>query len=135
MTIYDDVRNGLKEYLSIHSAYAPLVKTIASGDTFPYVVFEKSNDIEHASDKQRNTVISTLEFEINIFAKEKTLNNKKLAGRTIACEIEEHIKKYMGGKLGYKRTYDKPTPNIDSTVYRITLRYQVNLNESKNYFI
>lgn len=135
MTIYDEVRNGLKEYLSIHSAYTPLVKTFASGDTFPYVVFEKSNDIEYASDKQKNTVISTVEYEINIYAKEQTLQNKRVAGRSIAAEIEEHIKSYMGGILGYKRTYDKPTPNIDSTVYRITMRYLVNLNETRKYFI
>lgn len=135
MTIYDEVRNGLKQYLSQNSEYAPLVKTKASGDTFPYVVFEKSSDIEHASDNQRNTVISSLEFEINIYAKEKTIKNKKVSDRTIAVEIEECIKSYMGGVLGYKRTYDKPTPNIDTTVYRITMRYQVKLNERRKYFI
>lgn len=135
MTIYDEVRNGLNQYLSKNSEYAPLVKTKASGDTFPYVVFEKSNDVEHASDISRNTVISVLEFEINIYTKEKTINNKKVADRTIATEIEECIKKYMGGVLGYKRTYDKPTPNIDLSVYRITMRYQVKSNERRKYFI
>lgn len=135
MTMIDEVRNGLKQYLLENSAYAPLVKTKASGDIFPYVVFEKSNDVEHASDNLRNTVISSLEFEINIYAKEKTIKNKKVSDRVIATEIEECIKSYMGGVLGYKRTYDKATPNIDTTVYRITMRYQVKLNERRKYFI
>ena len=63
MTIYDEVRNGLKNYLSQNSTYKPSVKPFASGNDFPYVVFEKINDIERESDSSRNTVISSIEFE------------------------------------------------------------------------
>lgn len=135
MTIYDEVRNGLKNYLSQNSTYKPSVKPFASGNDFPYVVFEKINDTERESDSSRNTVISSIEFEINIYAKDMSIQNKMVAGRSIATEIEESIKRYMGDRLGFKRNYDRPTPNIDETVYRITMRYQIKFNERRKYFI
>ena len=135
MTIYDEVRNGLKNYLSQNSTHKPVVKPFASGNEFPYVVFEKINDIERESDSSRNTVISVVEFEINKYAKDISIQNKRISGRSVATEIEEVIKRYMGDRLGFKRSYDRPTPNIDETVYRITMRYQVKLNERRKYFI
>ncbi|MEG0366523.1 MAG: hypothetical protein RR585_06790 [Coprobacillus sp.] len=135
MSVHNDVLKGLKEYLTQNSAYKPFVKTFASGSDYPMVVFEKVGDIERSSDMQRKTTISTITYEINIFAKNKTVGTTNVLNINIANEIESHIKNYMGKKLGMKRTYDKPSPNVDSSIYRITMRYTVSLNETKNYFI
>jgi len=131
--LFDEVKSGLKEHLK-NSAYTPVLKTFASGDTFPYVVIEKSNDFEGSTDLQRFNVIDSLEIEINIFAKKKVEGVKTISNRSVAIEIEEHIKNYFR-ELGFKRTYDKPTPNLDMEVYRITMRFRVNANTRRNYFI
>lgn len=134
MTLHNEVKNGLKEYLAHNSVYSPLLKAYESGDIFPYITFEKSNDIEDSTDLQRFNVVDSIEFEINIFAKAKVSGTKTIANKTIATEIEEHIKEYFR-RLGFKRTFDKPTPNLDKTIYRITMRYKVKVNTQRKYFI
>lgn len=133
--LFNEVKNNLKSYLLSESLYKPLVTTIPTNETYPKVVIEKVNNREYGTDTGRFNVLSSMPIEINIYAQDKTVGTKKLSGRTIACEIEEHIIKFMGEYYGFKRTMDKPTPNIDKTVYRITMQYQTNINEKFNKFL
>lgn len=134
-TLFDQIKDNLKTYIGENSAYSPLVTKNATSNVFPKVVIKKADDRENRADTQRFNVISTLTIEIDIYAQDKTVGTKKLSGMTIANEIEEHIKKLMGEYYGFKRIFDQPTPNIDNTVYRITMRYNVNVNERLNQFI
>ena len=134
-SIVKGVKDGVTPFLQENSLYKPLVKTSATGDTYPMVVIEKSSDREVESDNTRFNVLSQIEIELNIYAKDMTIENKKVSAKSVAEEIEENIKRYMGGVLHVKRTYDSPTPNIDLTISRITMRYIVKLNERRNYIL
>ena len=129
MKTFEDTKKGLKEYLSFKSLYSPFVTSNSNMNIFPKVVVEMADDREIKTDTKRFNVISSKYIEINIYAQDKTVGTKKVSGRTIAREIETHIKNYMGEYLNFKRTLDTPTPNLDTTVYRITMRYQKNINE------
>lgn len=128
MTIYDEVRQGLKEYLS-KSKYDPKVMSSPKGNYFPKVVFTKVDDREIEKTTLRLDVKSSVVFEIDIYAKEQGVSEV-----TIATELEELVKEYMGTIRNFKRTLDKPTPNVDVSVYRITMRYETNVNEFRNAF-
>lgn len=129
--LFDDIFQGLKHFLESESQHTPIVTTFPSGRVFPNVVVEKSDDRELASDNARNTVISNMNIEINIYA----IDEKNVSRRTIAVELEELIKEYMGETMRFKRISDKPTPNVDNSVYRITLQYQTIINNKRKSFI
>lgn len=129
MNAFEEVRKGLKEYLERNSKFKPKVMNSPKGNYFPKVVVMKIDDREISSTTLRLDVKSSITFEIDIFAKEQGVSEV-----SIAAEIEELVKEYMGTICGFKRTLDKPTPNIDTSVYRITMRYTANLNEFRNVF-
>ena len=135
MILFDNIKNRLDDFLLENSKYAPLLTTVPSDGTFPNVVIEKIDDREHACDNTRNSVFSTWSIELNIYAVSTTYKNKKVSARSVAVELEELIFYYMGEKMGFKRTYDKPSPNVDQSVYRITMRFQTRINNKRNSFI
>lgn len=135
MILFDNIKNGLDSFLSKKSKYAPLLTTVPSDGTFPNVVIEKIDDREHACDNTRNSVFSTWSIELNIYAVSTTFENKRISARSVAVELEDLIRQYLGEKMGFIRTYDKPTPNVDQSVYRITMRFQVKINDKRNSFI
>lgn len=135
MILFDNIKNGLDSFLSKNSKYAPLLTTVPSDGTFPNVVIEKIDDREHACDNTRNSVFSTCSIELNIYAVSTTFENKRISARSVAVELEDLIRQYLGEKMGLRRTYDKPTPNVDQSVYRITMRFQVKINDKRNSFI
>ena len=135
MILFEEVRKGLSTYLKENSDYEPLITTIVSTDKYPKVVISKADDRESKSDTFRRNVISDLVFEIDIYAKDKVVGNETISSRIIATELEDFTKRYMGDMCGFKRTLDKPTPNIDTTIYRITMRYSASYNDKRNVFL
>lgn len=135
MIYFDEIKKALKEYLDKNSIYAPFVTTVATNQKYPKVVIEKVDDRELESDIQRLNIFSIINIELNIYAKDMTQGTKTLSGRTVATEIEENIKMFMGNICGFKRTLDKPTPNIDTSIYRITMRYQIKVSDTRKYIL
>lgn len=135
MILFDNIKNGLDDFLLEKSKYAPLLTTVPSDGTFPNVVIEKIDDREQACDNTRNSVFSAWSLELNIYAISTTYENKKISARSVAVELEELISYYMGEKMGFQRTYDKPSPNVDQSVYRITIRFQMKINNKRNSFV
>lgn len=129
MSVYDEVRIGLKDFLLENSKYNPKVMSSPKGSVFPKVVFIKVDDRTVGRTTFLLDSISNVAFEVDIYAKENVVSEV-----TIANELESLIKEYMGNICGFKRTLDKPTPNIDTSVYRITMRYEANVNETRNVF-
>lgn len=134
MILFEEVRKGLSTYLTEMSEYDPLITTIVGTDKYPKVVISKADDREIKNDTFRMTVVSSLVFEIDIYTKDKVIGNKTVSSRVIATELEDLIKRYMGDMCGFKRTLDKPTPNIDTSIYRITMRYSGTYNDKRNVY-
>lgn len=129
--LYDTVKTELKNYLEKNSEYKPKVKSLPTGEDFPKVVLEDISDIETGSDFGKINAFSSVVYEINIYAK----GSRTASERTIAREIKDHVTVVMRDILGMKRIYCEPTPNVDTNIYRYTMRYQVLRNDRRNKFI
>ena len=63
-------------------------------------------------------------FTIDIYTQDKTVEGKKLASQVINNEICNLTMQFFGEKLRMKKTLNKPTPNLDTSVLRRTIQYQ-----------
>lgn len=121
---FDVVYGTLKEYLKNYSVYDPVVKTTPSGDKYPLVVVEEVDNFIKERTAYGNESASMMSIEVNIYADKKAVSNSKtVAGRTIAREIRNHVEAVLGDFYGMSRVSSRPTPNIDTTLYRYTMRY------------
>lgn len=121
---FDIVYETLKEYLKNYSVYDPIVKTTPSGSEYPLVVVEEVDNFIKDRTAYGNESTSMMCIEVNVYADKKTVSNtKSVAGRTIAREIRNHVETVLGDFFGMVRVSSRPTPNIDTTLYRYTMRY------------
>ena len=127
----DYVFKYLKNYLQEKNEYTPVVSTLSKGTKFPLVVFDIADDKESDRSTHRIDSFSSIVYEIDIYAKAKD----NISERTIARSIEKDIKHVMGKVLGLRRILDKPTPDVDVSVYRITLRYAGTIYDQRDCFV
>lgn len=138
---YEEVYNTLKEYLKDveTNPYKPsvtkLYKETISKDNFPLVVIEEITNNLQSRTFGGNESISTVVYEINIYAINKMVDNKEIGNMTIARELSVLVDKVMGEHYRMRRIYNAPTPNIDKTIYRITMRYQKQIFDNRAKFI
>lgn len=103
------------------------------------VIEEIDNRISSATTRYEET-ISALSFEINIYCPNDIVTKKEIDGKEQiiaiskmeqARELRKLVDEVMGGYYKMQRTFCQPTPNIDNTIYRITMRYGVRVNDNK----
>lgn len=84
---------------------------------FPYVsVYEISNSQpSRYIDNTGNELYNEVTYEAQIFTNDRY---KKYTANTIANIVDETMR-----GLGFLRTFKNAVPNIDTTIYRIALRY------------
>ena len=63
-------------------------------------------------------------FTIDIYTKNKTIGNEKIASQIISDELSKLTIQFFGDKLRMKKTLNKPTPNLDTDILRKTIQYQ-----------
>ena len=125
------IKQNLDNYLK-HTPFNNIkAQTTPKGDTFPKIVIQDITNTERERDFGGINRFSAVTYEIEIYAKASGGKSE----RTIANELKTHIRRFMEDELGLKRVYDSPTPNIDTSVYRITMRYTVVINDKRNKFI
>ena len=134
-TMYECVYNKIKAFLSAHNEFSPVVLKQPKGDKFPRVVVEMiSNDVL-SRDIGMHNVFSSVGIEINIYAKNMTSGKVKYADMQVAEKIADDISFVCEDLFEMKRTLYSPTPNIDTDVYRLTLRYSALQDDKRNKFI
>lgn len=124
ITLYDELYSDIKSSLE-QSPLGVKVYKKPIGTSFPLVVIQEIDN----SETTRQT--TSLSIEVNIYTKDKPINGVMFDDITIARNINETISNYMN-KRGFKRIYSRPTPNIDSNVYRLASVYRVSLLNEKN---
>jgi hypothetical protein len=96
--------------------------------SFPcaYIV-QRDNPVvmDHADSGAIERVVSPM-FEVNVYS------NLKTGRKQQAKEIMATICDVMSG-LDIERTYCQPTPNADSSIYRITARFSCKTDGNKIY--
>lgn len=129
--IKTDLSNTFSNEFSDLSVYSEYVETPA---TFPCVSFFMRNDIDYQNANTIDSVGHTVDvtFEANIYAN-GTL--KKTNAKRIAKTINTTM-----NRLGINRTFFNQIPNMDRSIFRITIRWnckvkQLNETENINFFV
>lgn len=112
--VYTQVRAALKEAFATIDTSAEYEETPAA---FPHVCAEmtdNTNSVSYMTASKRENV-SEVTFTVNIFTNTTT-------AKSDAKKIAQTVDSVMQG-LGFRRSIYLRTPNIDRTIYRLTLRY------------
>lgn len=90
---------------------------IETSETFPLISIVESDNYTHlpTQDAALEDHAVNVAFEINIFANDK---NKKSTAKRIAAVVDAEMLNNL-----FTRTFMGNTPNVDRTIYRITMRY------------
>ena len=131
--LYQNLKKHLKENLGYDFEITKLSKKQA--DRFPLIVFTEEDNALSSSTLRKEETQSNLYYEINIFTRDKTINGKKYYAIEIARDISSHIDMVLGKKYRMNRLFCRPTPNLDDSIYRITMRYSVRLDDNRVKFI
>lgn len=112
--VYTQVRNAVLAAFSNTDVSSEYTETPAA---FPHVCLEMTD----------NTVISSfMTAEKREFATEQTFTanifTNTATAKTDAKKLAEIVDRTMSG-MGFRRSMYLRTPNIDRTIYRLTLRY------------
>ena len=127
--IYKEIRKYLKDNLDYEVVVTKLSKQEA--DRFPLVVVTEEDNALRSSTLNREETFSRLYYEINIFTRDKVIDGATRYAIDLAREISVNIDKVLNKKYHMNRTACRPTPNLDNSIYRITMRYTVDFNDNR----
>lgn len=130
-SMYDKIYKGLKQYVGENSIYSPHVLKKPKETIFPLVVFSITNDVNTLNQGYFDQ-ISTVSFAVEISTINLEKDGEEIDSMQVAHEIHKHIEIYLGCICRYTKVLDNPTPNIDTNVYRIVMRYTVKINTRRN---
>lgn len=90
---------------------------IETSETFPLITVVESDNTTHLAtqDSALEDHAVNVSYEINIFANDK---KKKSTAKTIAAVVDAEMLNNL-----FTRTFMGQVPNVDRTVFRITMRY------------
>ena len=132
---YEEIFDKYKEFIENNSKYdARVVKYNNNTSThFPIVICYLGNntDTDYCS-IDKIEFYEAFYFTIDIYAKDKeitTIDNEEvetydtIASQVIIDELTKLTIQFFGG-LNMRRTLNRPTPNLDTSVLRKTIQYQ-----------
>ena len=106
-----------------------------SSSRFPIITIQNSNIIN--TDYCTNDKIERYDevfITIDIYTKDKTINNQKIASQVINDELTSLTLKYFEYK-NFKVTLCRPTPNMDNSILRRTIQLQGLVGNARNNII
>lgn len=129
---YNEIVSEYKKYIEKNSKYYtinPKQPLVVKGYTstspyFPIITIQASNIIDTnycTVDKIEN--YKGLYITINIYTKNKTLNNQVVASELINDELTNLTLKFFES-INLKMTLCRPTPDMDASIFRRTIQYQ-----------
>ena len=125
---YDEIFNEYKQFIKDNSQYdARVVKYNTNTSTyFPIITCTLSDNRD--TDNCTIDMIERYEsfyFTIYIYTKDKTQGaNVTVASQVINDELTKLTLQFFGEKLRMKKTLNRPTPNLDTSILRKTIQYQ-----------
>ena len=126
--VYDEIFNAFKNYVEENSEYNPrIVKYNTNTSTyFPIItcILSDNKDTNYCT-IDKIEYYEEFYFTIDIYTKDKKNgNNVVIASQIINDELSRLTMEFFGGKLNMKKTQNKPTPNLDTSILRKTIQYQ-----------
>ena len=131
---YDEIFKAYKNFMESKSQYeVRAVKYNTNTSTyFPIITFELSNRVDTDIKTYQN--IDNYEkyyFTINQYTKAKKVGGKMIAPQVIDKELEQLTIEFLH-KLNMKITADKPTMNLDTSIFKRTIQAQGEINGRYN---
>lgn len=131
---YDEIFKVYKNFMESKSQYGVrVVKYNTNTSTyFPLITFELSNRVDTDNKTYKN--IDNYEkyyFTINQYTKNKKKGAVMIASQEIDKELEELTLEFLH-KLNLKITVNKPTMNLDTSIFKRTIQAQGEINSRYN---
>lgn len=131
---YDEIFEAYQNFMKSKSQYdVEVVKYNTNTSTyFPMISFELSNRIDTDTKTYQN--IDNYEryyFTINQYTKTKKKGAKMIAPQEIDKELEQLTIEFLH-KLNLKITANKPTMNLDTSIFKRTIQAQGEINSRYN---
>lgn len=125
---YDLIFQEFKEFIEKNSQYgARVVKyNTNTSSYFPLItcVLSDNQDTDECT-LDKIEYYEAFYFTIDIYTKDKTSGpNTVIASQIISDELSKLTMKFFGEKLNMKKTLNRPTPNLDTSILRKTIQYQ-----------
>lgn len=117
--VYDIVSSAVREeYGEDHPGLTCYSEFVPSPSSFPCVMLYESNNVpvRNTYDERPSENHARSYYEINVYTNSA---DKKALARRMANTIDLTMQ-----SLNFRRLIMAVTPNIDSSIYRITLRYE-----------
>lgn len=115
--IVDKVNNAVSSLKTTYPKLRVVSDYIETSETFPLISVVESDNYTHLATQDAALVdhAVNVSFEINIFANDK---KKKSTAKAIAAVVDAEMLNNL-----FTRIFMGQTPNVDRTVFRITMRY------------
>lgn len=107
------IKNKLSNTIYVTSEYS-LVP-----EKFPCVYIQETDNYTKVMDGSNHERVSTITYQIDVFTKG---DGKKSSAKTILKTIDDLLI-----DMGFKRISSSSVPNIDTTIFRKTARYQASI--------
>lgn len=120
----DTIFPNLKEYIETNSIYSPLLTKALPQESkkFPIVpvrllpVTNKYNNLSYGEQTY------TFAIDINVYAQDKTIDGKRISGRTICNEVSNKIVDYFANNLHVTIRTELDVPNVASDIHRNNIK-------------
>ena len=127
--IENDIFKEAKKYLLDElSEYVPKIlpslPVNPTSSKFPLIIIEQINDITIEKTLKNGESKLRLVFEIEIFAKDTTINQTIIAKKDVISSIKSKVNNFFEEMRGFERTASNPRQNIDLDVVRHYMRYE-----------
>lgn len=124
---YEEIFDRYKKFIEENSQYnARVVKYNTNTSTyFPIItcVLSDNKDTDYCSIDKIERYESHY-FTINIYTKDKKTNDGLVASDLVNKELCKLTTYFFGEIMNMKKTLNKPTPNLDTSILRRTMQYQ-----------
>lgn len=123
--IYNNIFQYAKQYIKQKSIYSPEVFKNAptESDIFPLVIIPKCKIMLNEETLKYGERKYEIIFEIEIYATDKSINNKKVSRTTIIQELEKLVYETFEEHYGLLGGEPKITPNADTNVARENIKF------------
>lgn len=135
--LVNELYRDVKEYVNLNTQYSPRVtqKSLKQSDKFPLITITEDNNKNDLVSTEFSESTDKISISVNIYAQDIAIENKTISNVNIARELMKLVDDIAGRKYHMLRTDCKPTPNLDNTIYRITMKYTKKIITSKNILI
>lgn len=115
--IVDKVNTAVATLKTTYPKLKVVSDYIETSESFPLISVVESDNYTHLETQDASLAdhAANVTFEINIFANDK---KKKSTAKKIAAAVDAEMLNNL-----FTRTFMGQTPNVDRTIYRITIRY------------